>query len=238
MPKSLEPTAVGASGSAISVHVTNRRWSSFFLGNFAMRPHTIWLILGMFLIGVVGCSTRPCSSNQFAQLLATNTPCHIPLDPAWLGTAVHTVRTGFFINADPQAERLDRDLRFDWFQFSGEASYFHEGPRTISRSEGGRRESDFHTWRASLPSDTILLAASTVSALEKFLGPSQSDRDEWGGPNEEMHSSAGWSFFTLKHPDDIETISIFCMATQRKGDAERRVDSLQVTRGRATARRL
>lgn len=198
-----------------------------------MRPHSIWLMLGMYFIGAVGCSTPSRSSSQLAQLLATNAPCHVRLDPSWLGTAVYTVRTGFFTNADPEAERLDLQLRFDWFRFSDKPWYIHSGPKTVSRSEGGRTESAIQTWRASLPSDTELMAASTVSALEKFLGPSQSIPDEWGFLKE-THSSASWSFFTLRDPDELETISIVCMATQRKGDAEWRIDSLQVTRGTAT----
>lgn len=193
-------------------------------------------MLGMCVIGAVGCSTASRSSSQLAQLLSTNTPCRVRLDPAWLGTAVYTVRTGFFTNANPEAARLDLQLRFDWFRFSDKPWYLHSGSRTVSRSEGGGMESAVHTWRASLPSDTELMAASTVSALEKFLGPSQSIPDEWGFLKE-THSSAGWRFFTLKHPDEIETLSIFCAATQREGDSERRVDSLQVTRGRAIAGR-
>jgi hypothetical protein len=214
-----------------------RAGSVISLGSPAMRPHSILLIVGMCFIGAVGCSTPSRSSSRFAQLLATNAPCHVRLDPAWLGAAVYTVRTGFFTNADPEAERLDLDLRFDWFQFPDKASYFHLGPRTVSRSNDDGRESAVHTWRASFPSDGDLMAASSVSSLEKLLGPSQSPLDEWGGPNGEMHSSASWSFFKLRHPYEIETFSIFCMATQRKGDAERRVDSIQVIRGRATAGR-
>jgi hypothetical protein len=79
------------------------------------------------------------------------------------------------------------------------------------------------------------MAANTVSSLEKLLDPSQSPSDEWGFLGE-MHSSASWRFFKLRDSDVIETLSIFCDATQRKDDTERRVDSLQVTRGTATAR--
>jgi len=200
-----------------------------------MRPYSMLLMLGTCLIGAVGCSTSSRSSSQLAQLLATNAPCHVRLDPSWLGTAVYTVRTGVFTNADPESARLDLDLRFDWFRFSDKTSYFPLGP-TVCRSDDDGSESAFHTWRASFPSDGDLMAASTVSSLEKLLGPSQSPSDKWGFVGE-IHSSAGWSFFSLANPDDIETLSIFCDATQRKGDTERRVDSLRITRGRATAKR-
>jgi len=198
-----------------------------------MRSHLTWLTLALF-IGVVGCTNPSRSSNQLAQLLATNAPCRVRLEPAWLGRAEHTVRTGFFTNAEPpELSRRSRELQFDWFSFSDKPSHFHFGPKTISRSEGGQGQSAIHTWRASLPSDTELMAASTVSALEKFLGPSQGVTDGWGSDTE-MHSTAGWTFFTHRQADEIETVSIFCMTTHRKGEADWRVDSLQVTRGRAT----
>lgn len=192
-----------------------------------MRSDSISVILAACYIGVSGCSESSPPTSQLAQLLTTNAPCRVRLDPAWVGKAVDTVRTGPYakIPDPPELARIHSELRFDWFSFSDKPSPWHFGPKTISRSEGGDTESAIFTWRPSLPSDSDLIAAPTVSALEKFLGPSQGFSD----------SGAGWAFFTLRKPDEVETVSISCSAPYRSG-GQRLIDSLQVTRGKARPR--
>ena len=173
----------------------------------------------------IGCVSTTIQNTPLPQLLKTNTPCRVRLQPAWVGDAKFTVRTGFFTNAAAsQFESLERELHFDWFSYSRKPSSFHFGPRTISKNEGDDSESAIHAFRASLPSDAELTAATTVSALEKFLGPSQGFSDGW---------TASWEFFTLKDDTTIETVSVFCMITNRRGDVEWRVDSIKVIRGTA-----
>jgi hypothetical protein len=188
-------------------------------------------VLAVMLLS--GCTTPPARAPQLAELLNTNGPCRVRLQPAWKGEGNYTVRTGFFTNAEPpKLERLNRELRFDWFSYSETPSPFNFGAKTVSKAGRGQNHSNIHTFRASLPTDAEIGAAETVSALEKFLGPAHGFTDGWGS-DAEMHSTAGWSFFALADTDTIETVSIFCMVTQRRGDVERRVDSVRVIRGRA-----
>lgn len=193
-----------------------------------MRSRSTSVILAACFIGVLGCSKPSPPTSQLAQLLATNAPCRVRLDPPWVGKAVDTVRTGLDRkNPDPpDLARLKGELRFDWFSFSDQSSPWHFGPKTISRSEGGETESAIYTWRASLPSDSDLVAASTVSELEKFLGPPQGFHD----------MGAGWAFFTLGKSDEVETVSISCFTPHRYG-GQWVIDSLQVTRGKVRPER-
>jgi hypothetical protein len=150
-----------------------------------------------------------------------------------VGDANYTVRTGYFTNAEPPGvERLDRELRFDRFSHSHEPSHFHFGPTTISRSLGDDKETAIHMFRTSLPTDAELTAATTVSALERFLGPTQGWTDAWGGLRG-INKTAGWYLFTLKDDTTIETVSVFCMVTRRPGEVEWRVESMRVARGTA-----
>jgi hypothetical protein len=93
--------------------------------------------------------------------------------------------------------------------------------------------SAIRTFRTSIPTDTELTAATTVSSLEKLLGPSQGWTDAWGSRKDEISKTAGWGFFTVKDDTTIEILSVFCMVTRRQGDVAWRVDSMKVTRGTA-----
>jgi hypothetical protein len=151
-----------------------------------------------------------------------------------VGDANYTIRTGYFTNAQsPEAQKLDRELRFDWFSYSPEPSHFHFGPASISKSDGDDGESAIHTFRISLPADAELAAATTVSALERSLGPSQGWTDAWGISEGGISKTAGWKFFTLKDDTTIETVTVFCMVTRRQADVEWQVDSMEVIRGTA-----
>ena len=171
-------------------------------------------------------------ATPLAQLVQTEVPGRVRLHPAWTGNAQLTVGTGYYSHADSrQLDRRESELRFDWFTCSNKmANGF--GKRTISKDEGGDRQSNIYTYRTSLPTDAELTAATTVSALKGFFGLSQGFTDGWGDQRE-MHSTAGWTFFTLKDDATIETVSVFCMITHRDGDPEWRVDSMRVTRGSA-----
>lgn len=197
----------------------------------ALKSFALLLLL---LIVCVGCLTAPPAAAPLARLLKTTTSCRVRLQPAWVGDANYTIRTGFFTNADsPEAQRLDRELRFDWYSYSHKQSYFHFGPATISKSEGDDGESAIHTFRTSLPTDAELASAKTVSALERLLGPSQGWTDGWGKREGEMSKTAGWDFFTLKDETTIETVTVFCMVSRLQGEVEWRVESMKVIRGTA-----
>ena len=174
------------------------------------------------------------TNGQLAELLRTNRNCRVRLTPSWTGEAKVTVRTGSFLTADsPAGGRREDPLRFDWFAFNDPAPVNgHFGKVWISKDEGGSSGSAIHTFRSSLPTDDELLATRSVTELEKRLGLSQGWRDAWGS-EAAMYSTAGWSFFLLKDSTMVETVSIFCMTTRRKGEAEWRVDSMRITRGTA-----
>ncbi len=192
------------------------------------------ILVPLCIAAFVGCASPTGVPVDLAQLLKTNAPCRVRLQPAWKGEAKHTVRTGWFTNADSaKLEKLERELRFDWFSYSDKLSPLNWGRAIISKGERGNGQSAIHSFRASLPTDAEIAGARTVSTLEKLFGPSQGFADGWGS-NKEMRSSAGWAFFTLKDESTVETVSVVCMTVWRAGDTEVHVDSMKVTRGSAT----
>jgi hypothetical protein len=207
-----------------------RRYVPAMRGITMLRPTFAnlyaWLSLGIF----VGCATPP-PRNSLSVLAATTNPCSVRLNPAWVGTACDTISTGYFATADEDAKslKLRCRLKFDRFQFSENPSRGGFGARTISRSVGHDSVDNIHSHRASLPSDEELAKATTVSELTRLLGRPQGSTTGWGEENE-MHSTAGWAFFTLNGDESMETISIFCMVTQRRGK-DPYVDSMRITRG-------
>ena len=188
-----------------------------------MRPkrQKSFAVVSFSFVFLIGCLAATLPSSQIAQLLKTNTACRVRLQPAWTGVTEQTVRTGFFTNVQSaQLERLQRELRFDWFAFSDKPSHFNYGPRTISRSAGGESETAIHTYRAELPTDGAIQACTTISALTNLLGPSQGFHD--GAP-----FSAGWSFFTCTPTNTIMTLSVFSIRQRVEGQ----IDSLEIRRG-------
>ena len=193
------------------------------LRSHATYASKLFAVAALSILAIIGCVAEMAPTSQLAHLLKTNLPCRVQLQPAWTGNSKPTVRTGFFTNASPpQLDRLQRNLRFDWFENSDKPSQFHYGPQTISRSAGGEGETDIHTYRTSLPTDAAIRACTTISALTNVLGTSQGFHD--GAP-----SSAGWSFFTLTSSNTIETLSIFCIRDTPNSE----IDSLQIRRGSA-----
>jgi hypothetical protein len=181
------------------------------------------LLTAAYVLVLLGCAG---SKTQLAQLLKTNVPCRVRLEPAWIGYAEPTIRTGTFTNSLlPQLEGLERELRFDWFTYSDKRSAVNFGPRNISKSEGGEMISLIHTFRSSLPTDADLTKVTTISELERLLGPSQGGRCVYG-IDFQMFSSARWQFFSIKDAGTIETLSISCGVTRRDPDPEWRVSSM------------
>lgn len=203
------------------------------LRNF-QQPHlqSLAMLAVACLVGIIGCSTQSMPKSQLAVLLTTNAPCHVALEPFWVGKRECTVRTGFFTNAEPpELMRLNHELRFDWFCI-WEKPAFLDGVKILGQHRDGGLIS-LHAWRSALPSDADLLSATTTSALERMLGRSMGMTDTWGDMDK-THSAESWQFFTLAKPGEIETVSIFCLTVQRKGDQEWRVESVRVIRGKAT----
>src|SRR4029453_15074413 len=157
-----------------------------------MRPkyQESFTVVSFSFVFLMGCLAATLPSTQIAQLLKTNTPCRVRLQPPWTGSSENTVRTGFFRSTQsPQHEKFHRELRFDWFTYSDKPSVFHFGPRTMSRSAGGDGETAIHTYRTDLPTDADIQGWTTISALTNLLGAPHGFHD--GVP-----FSAGWSFFT------------------------------------------
>src|SRR5712691_7125995 len=87
-------------------------------------------VVSLGVVVLICCFAGTSRTNQVVELLKTNAPCRVRLQPAWTGIAEHTVRTGFFSSAQtPQYGRFQRELRFDWFSYSETPSPFHFGPR-------------------------------------------------------------------------------------------------------------
>jgi hypothetical protein len=170
------------------------------------------------ILALMGCFAATPLTSQLAQLLKTNLPCRVRLQPSWTGNAKPTVRTGCFTNAN--LRQIDSELRFDWFRYSDNPNVWHFGPRTISQSAGGDSTMAIHTYRPDLPTDAVIQGCKTISALTNVLGPSQGFHD--GAP-----FSAGWRFFTLTSTNTVETLSVFCF--RDKPDSE--IDSLRILRG-------
>ncbi len=126
--------------------------------------------------------------------------------------------------------RPRRELRFDWFTYSGKTSAARDGARTLSRGERGDRQSAVHTYRNALPSDAQIAAATTVSALEKLLGPPQGFADAFGTESG-MRWAAGWALFTVRDQATVDTLSVSCAVSSRRGEREARVEGLRITRG-------
>ena len=184
------------------------------------------------LLLLVGCSTPPPAGSQLADLLLTTEPCRVRLEPFWSGIEEQTVGTGIFAKTEPKENSVTpRESRFDHFALSDKPSPLGFGPKTLSRIEKDGGLTSMHSWRESLPSDAELAEATTVDAMEKRLGPALSGYSSIWGSHLGWHSSANWGFFTLKHPRELETLSIFALVTQYHGEKERRLDSLRVTRG-------
>ena len=182
---------------------------------------------------LVGCAGVSGTKAQLAQLLNTNVPCRVRLEPAWIGYTEPAIRTGSFTNSlSPQVERLQHELRFDWFHSVSNPSPLNFGPKTISKSEGGEMTSCIHSFRSSLPPDTDLIHVTMVSELEKLLGPAQGVRCSYG-TDSLLHSSATWQFFSVKGTETIETLSISCGITRREPDPEWRITGMMVSRGTA-----
>jgi hypothetical protein len=190
-------------------------------------------LLGLVLVVLGGCA-EPLPVGTLAEGMAATAPGGWRLNPAWVGTARDTVATGFFAKEGENAKQRERrlHLRFDRFHYSDVPSAWGFGARMVSRSAGGESETDIHSYRESLPSDEEIMRATTPAQLGALLGRSQGFSDGWGSLSA-MHTTGSWSFFTMRGPETMETVSVFCMMTLRCGPGESTVDSVQVTRGTA-----
>lgn len=168
---------------------------------------------------ILCCMAGDIPSNKIEQLVKTNALCRVRLQPPWAGSAKLTVRTGFFTNAEPAGlEKFERELLFDWFQYSDKPSVWNFGPRTVSRSASSG-ETAIHTYRKDLPSDAAIRACKTHKDLINLLS-----LPHWvDGPP----FMAGWRFFTVTASNSIDTISITTI--QERWDAE--INSLEIRRG-------
>jgi hypothetical protein len=192
-------------------------------------PQIPALLAASFALLLTSCATPVSHSKQLAQLVATNTPCRVRLQPAWEGTALPTVLTGSFASIS-YFDRSEGFLHFDWFTCRDKPSPLNIGPRTISNAIGGNVMALF-TFRPSLPGEAEFTVIATLADLQSLLGPPQNFVDVWGEINGDEHTAEHWAFFTVSCDGPVETLRISCTATREPNDREYHVDSLKVVRG-------
>lgn len=184
------------------------------------------------LVTILAGQSSMASTNQLAQLVKTNSACHIQLSPVWVGSAKDTLCTGTQTNASQiHAKLLSEGLRFDWFTYSTNGIFAIFGPKAISRSYRVG-ETSVASYRESLPFDAQISAATKESELVKLLGPSFSV-DAWGMGDGELHSQASWYVFTLRNDNELETLDVACSIVKKDDEKEWKIKGVRVTRGKA-----
>ncbi len=200
------------------------------------------------------CCMVTAATAQLAQLVSTNTPCRVRLQPPWTGEARQTVITNYprltipFGTLGPlrerpaherparrvsaELEKLQRELHFDWFTYS-EKPHFLPSTRRISKNYGDKGETFLHCYRASFPTDAQITAVTNFSSLTNLLGATRGHMSAWGLDGE-THTAASWALFALKDEQTIETLSVHCTLVQPRGQSERQLESIEVRRGIAT----
>ncbi len=197
------------------------RWAR--TSTMATRTNSALLLL---LLAV--CSTGAAVTNV-PPPFSTNAPGSYLLEHPWLGESTAVVRSGVLATRtnSPEAEKLERDLRFDLFIVRDESSVdppglivaHHPGHLVIAESRGSSTTYTMpHVYRSRLPSNVEIQTCSTVPKLSELLGaPHEAD----GAPY-----SAFWRFFTFSSTNTIEVLSVVCTG-QWKG----RIDGIEIRRG-------
>ena len=121
------------------------------------------------------------------------------------GTSCHEAE--FFTNAGPRLDELQRKNC------------------TTTAEEGSSK----HPACAAYYHQRMVQGPATTSVDGRASGDC-ADR----GVHEHIHGSRSWSFFTLKDERTVDTMTIFCLITQPKGDSAWGIEGVKVSRGTAT----
>jgi hypothetical protein len=176
------------------------------------------------------------SGAELAGLLSTASPSSVTLQNSWVGESKVVFRTDKWPIPIGPGRREGESLVFDKFCFWDNAAPSYSGQKTVGESIGTLGVVHQHVYRTSLPLDTAILQAKTEGDLIAILGQPHHPSDFWS-VGETMHTSAGWRFFSLSERTFLQTLSVYCLLKQSKGESDWQVEGIELRRGTATPTR-
>lgn len=186
-----------------------------------------WSFLCLASVLFAGCASSAHKSPTLIQVIQAAGQSNTRLRPPWIGQAEVTLRTGQ-LTAEPGPQSYK--LSFDWFIYPYKSYWQTTDSTIICQSSDGQHLRDVYTWRPSLPTDQELTNATTGSALDAVLGPSQGTIDSWASEGKKR-STEDWQFFQVIDAGTIRTLSVFCAVTWQSAYKDRHIDGLLVVRG-------